>query len=327
MNINVPTGRQPSRLPWPMDRLLRERAIALGNTIEPATLRTYNSALTSYLTFIRAHNLPTSPTEDTLSFYVVYMSHHISPRSVTTYLSGIVQQLEPFYPLIREIRNSKLVQRTLQGCLKSCSQPTRRKRALSISDLSTVLQHFSSIPTSHDDLLFMSMLLTGFFSLMRLGEMAFPDDKKIQDWRKISRRRTVIVQNNTYSFQLPFHKADRFFNGNTILVTRSESIIDPVHHFTAYLTSRDSLMPFHSALWLRANGTIPTRSFFIRKLRFYFDSEIGGQSMRAGGATFLAEKGVPPSLIQARGRWSSDAFLIYIRKNPALLIDLITART
>jgi hypothetical protein len=309
-----------------MDRLLRERAIALGNTIEPATLRTYNSALTSYLTFIRAHNLPTSPTEDTLSFYIVYMSHHISPRSVTTYLSGIVQQLEPFYPLIREIRNSKLVQRTLQGCLKSCAQPTRRKRALSISDLTTVLTHFTSIPTSHDNLLFISMLLTGFFSLMRLGEMAFPDDTRIQDWRKISRRRTVILQDNDFSFQLPFHKADRFFTGNTILVTRSESVVDPVHHFEKYLTSRDSLMPFHSALWLRANGTIPTRSFFMRKLRVFFDKEIGGQSMRAGGATFLAEKGVPPSLIQARGRWSSDAFLIYIRKNPALLIDLITAR-
>ena len=83
-------------------------------------------------------------------------------------------------------------------------------------------------------------------------------------------------------------------------------------------------MPLHLALWFRANGSIPTRSFFIRKLHLFFDKEIGGQSMRAGGATFLAEKGTPPSLIQARGRWSSDAFLIYIRKNPALLIDLIT---
>jgi hypothetical protein len=325
MNLNIPTGCQPSRVLWPMDHLLRERAIALGNTIEPATLHTYNSALTSYLTFICAHNLPTSPTEDTLSFYVVYMSHHISPRSVTTYLSGIVQQLEPFYPLIREICNSKLVQCTLQGCLKSCAQPTRCKRVLTISDLTTVLTHFNTITTLHDNLLFLSMLLTGFFSLMRLGEMAFPDDKKVQDWRKISCRRTVILQDDNFSFQLPFHKADRFFTGNTILVTWSESIIDPVHHFKMYLSSRDSLMPFHSALWLRANRTVPTRSFFIRKLRSFFDKDIGGQSMRAGGATFLAEKGVPPSLIQACGRWSSDAFLIYIRKNPALLIDLITA--
>ncbi len=309
-----------------MDCLLRERTIALGNTIEPATLRTYNSALTSYLTFIRAHNLPTSPSEDTLSFYVVYMSHHISPRSVTTYLSGIVQQLEPFYPMIRDIRNSKLVQRTLHGCLKSFAQPKHCKRALTISDLTTILTHFNNTPPTHDNLLFLSMLFTGFFSLMRLGEMAFPDDKTIQDWRKISWCRTVTLQQENYSFQLPFHKADRFFTGNTILVTRSESVINPVLHFRAYLASHDSLMPFHLALWLRANGSIPTRSFFMRRLRLLFDKEIGGQSMRAGGATFLAEKGVSPSLIQAHGRWSSDAFLIYIRKNPALLIDLITAR-
>jgi hypothetical protein len=220
-----------------MDRLLRECAIALGNTIEPATLRTYNSALTSYLTFIRAHNLPTSPSEDTLSFYVVYMSHHISPRSVTTYLSGIVQQLEPFYPLIRDIRNSKLVQRTLQGCLKSLAQPTRCKCALTISDLSIILTHFNNTPPSHDDLLFLSMLFTSFFSLMHLDELAFPDDKNIHDWRKISWCRTVNLQQENYSFQLPFHKADRFFTGNTILVTRSKSIIDPVLHFRTYLAS------------------------------------------------------------------------------------------
>ena len=156
--------------------------------------------------------------------------------------------------------------------------------------------------------------------------MAFPDDKTIQDWRKISRHRTVTLQQENYSFQLPFHKADRFFTRNTILVTRSESVIDPVLHFRVYLASRDSLMPFHSALWLRENGSIPTQSFFMRRLRLLFNKEIDGQSMRAGGATFLAKKGVPPSLIQARGRWSSDTFLIYIRKNPALLIDLITAR-
>ena len=118
--------------------------------------------------------------------YFCVSLHHISPRSVSTYLSGIVQQLEPFHPLIREIRNSKLVQRTLQGCLKIHAQPTRRKRALSVSDLSTVVNHYQNTPPSHDNLLFVSMLLTGFFSLMRLGEMAFPDDKQIQDWRKVS---------------------------------------------------------------------------------------------------------------------------------------------
>ena len=48
--------------------------------------------------------------------------------------------------------------------------------------------------------------------------------------------------------------------------------------------------------------------------------------MRAGGATSLAENGVPPNLIQAIGRWVSSAFQIYIRKNPVLLQALLFGR-
>ena len=48
--------------------------------------------------------------------------------------------------------------------------------------------------------------------------------------------------------------------------------------------------------------------------------DIAGQSLRAGGATMLAEMGFAPHIIQAAGRWSSEAFQIYVRKNPFLLL-------
>lgn len=323
MIIPSPSGRQPHRETWPRDRLVRERAIALGHTIDLSTLRSYTSALTSYLTFVRAHHFPVEPTEDTLSFYAVYMSHHISPRSVASYLSGIVQQLEPFFPDARTRRNSKLVQRTLTGCMKLLSTPVRRKEPLGASDLQSVLQHYYLSQPSHDDLLFLAQLFTGFFALLRLGEMVFPDSIQTRDWRKVCRRHTVQLSDDSYRFILPYHKADRFFAGNEVLVTKSAGALNPVPHFTSYLESRDGLHPLHSALWLRADGSVPTRAWFIHRLGLFFGPQIRGQSMRAGGATFLAEKGTAPSLIQARGRWSSNAFLIYIRKNPALLIDLL----
>src|SRR5882724_5086451 len=37
------------------------------------------------------------------------MAHHIDPRSVTSYLSGICNTLEPYYPTVRSVRNSALV--------------------------------------------------------------------------------------------------------------------------------------------------------------------------------------------------------------------------
>ena len=108
-----------------------------------------------------------------------------------------------------------------------------------------------------------------------------------------------------------------------ILVRRTQPYLDPHHFFTTYITKRDLLFPYSSPLWLTFDGLVPTRSFFILRLRHFFDRHIGGQSMRAGGATALAERGIAPNLIQATGRWSSDAFQIYIRKNPVLLQALL----
>ena len=81
-----------------------------------------------------------------------------------------------------------------------------------------------------------------------------------------------------------------------------------------YIRSRDGLFPLHPQLWLRANGLSPTRSWFLRKLHQYCPMDIAGQSMRAGGATALAEAGTSADLIHGAGRWASDAFERYIRK-------------
>jgi hypothetical protein len=157
--------------------------------------------------------------------------------------------------------------------------------------------------TQHDDLLFLAMLLTGFFALMCLGELAFPDDKDLQNWREISKRSSVVLSDDQYEFQLPSHKADQFFEGNQIIIKKNQYCnLNPLNYFSCYLASHDSMFPLASPLWLTSTGNIPTHQFFMTRLWRYFSLDVGGQSMRAGGATSLAENGVPPSLIQFMGR-------------------------
>ncbi|PPR03806.1 hypothetical protein CVT26_000980, partial [Gymnopilus dilepis] len=141
-------ARQPKRSPWSAERLVRERAIALAAFIDKSTSDGYGSALNSYLEFVKIHERPVDPTADTLSFYVVFMSHHIEPKSVGTYL-----ELEPYFPEIRETRNSLLVRRTLRGCKRLYSQPTKRKHPLTLADLQRVIEHYHD-SKDHDDLLF-----------------------------------------------------------------------------------------------------------------------------------------------------------------------------
>ena len=219
MIAGIRKARQPTREVWSRERLVHERAIALGNALDRSTLSNYSSALNSYLNlnFVKLHDLPVEPTPETLSFYMVYMCHHVNPRSVNTYLSGISQQLEAHFPTVKVTWNSTIVCRTLQGCMRMRGTATVRKRALTVDDLQLVVNHYNDTST-HDDLLFDSMLLTGFFGLLRLGELVFPDEAALQNWKKVTPRHTVHIQEDFYEFLLPGHKADRFFKGNKIMI-------------------------------------------------------------------------------------------------------------
>jgi hypothetical protein len=120
MNIEPLLSQQP----WTHEHLVHERAIALSHAIDRSTKSTYNSATNSYLTFCHLHHRPVDPTPETLSFFTVFMCHHINPKSVNNYLSGICNNLEGHFPDVRSTRNSPLVSRTLAGCKRLYGRPT-----------------------------------------------------------------------------------------------------------------------------------------------------------------------------------------------------------
>lgn len=120
---------------WPLECLIHECSILLGMAIDNSTADTYTSALNSYLTFCHLHDMPIEPTPETLSYYITFQSTHINPKSVKSYLSGIANNLEPFFPSMHANCVSALVKRTL---------------------------------SQHDDILFLTMLNTGFTGLYAL---------------------------------------------------------------------------------------------------------------------------------------------------------------
>jgi len=249
------------------------------------------------------------------------MSHFIKPDSIDSYVSGICNQLEPFFPDICLHCKAPLVKCTMTGCKRMYGSPWRHQRALTTVDLETVLAYY---PTpSHDDLLFCTLLLTGFFALMRLGKLTDADSLKLYDPCKTIHHSSVESSKMSYSLFLSGHKGDRFFDGNTIIIPKNDKSYDPHSCFLQYLSSCDQKFPLLSPLWLRDDGGIPTRSWFTCRLRHFFNSSVSGHSMRAGGVTLLAELGTLPHLIQAIGRWKSDAFEAYIRKHPVLIQALL----
>ncbi|KAF7773491.1 hypothetical protein Agabi119p4_5658 [Agaricus bisporus var. burnettii] len=246
------------------------------------------------------------------------MSEFIKPASVESYLTGIVHYLAPLYPRIHDWRSAPVVQQTLRGCKKLHNTPIRRKRALTLIELNRI-STFYYHSKQHDDTLFVAILLVGFYALLRLGELVYPDDPSLDCPRKMSQRNTFSISAASLRFQLPYHKADKFFEGNSVLVRPNSGPSDPIRAMARYIISRDRLFPHHSDLWIRGDGTRPRRQWFLSRLHTFCDGNVAGHSLRSGGATMLAQGGVSLDIIQALGRWSSEAFHTYIRLHPALL--------
>src|ERR1700733_5529791 len=163
----TPLSRQPVRHAWTMDRLIYECSILLGMATDNTTANTYTSATNSYLTFCKLHHLLIDPTPETLRYYITFQSSHINLKSVTSYLASICSNLEPFLPEICSNRAATLVKRTLKGALRRHGQPTKHKAPLTAALLLSISN--TLLPScDHNDMLFISMLNTGFPGLLRL---------------------------------------------------------------------------------------------------------------------------------------------------------------
>ncbi|KAH8915218.1 hypothetical protein BT69DRAFT_1200405, partial [Atractiella rhizophila] len=242
------------------------------------------------------HKFSLTPSRDTLSFYIVYMSHFVKPSTVKSYLSGIASFIEPYFPEWPAIRHSRLVKLTLAGCFKRFQTPTNRKRPLMESDLIFLFGHLSD---SYDDTLFKCIVAVGWHNLHRAGELVDPDEVSKRDFRKRIKRTSVNIADDTISYMLPAHKGDRTFMGNLcVLQKRDCETLDPTGILKQYLKRRDTEHPYNPELFVKLDGSIPTRSWFIRQLRRFFSSDIAGHSLRSGEATHLAANGVPESIIQ-----------------------------
>jgi len=170
--------------------------------IDNSTANTYTSATNSYLTFCKLHNLAIDPTPEMLSYYITFQTHHINPKLVESYLSGICSNLEPFFPDIWSHQASAPVKRTLKGAFHCHGRPSKRKAPLTTTQLQTITGELIN-SRDHDDMLFLCMLNTGFLGLLHLGEMTVSDNPHLQDFWKIVLHNTLTWVENNFEFLLP----------------------------------------------------------------------------------------------------------------------------
>lgn len=296
------------------DLVLSDRASILC----PSTILKYNAAFSSFLKFCSDYSFAPVPSVDLFCMYISVSCRRLNPRTVVCYLSGISRCLEPSYPSVNLLTNSPPVRRVLRSCLKSFSPPVKRAQPFLLSDFDIAVKNSSS---SYDDCLFLCLLSFGFAGLHRLGEITVPDSTALRDPRASILRTSLLVSCPPTHFEyiLPYSKVDQFHLGQSIVIySNPHKSACAVSHLFKYLSFRDKIWPTLPQLFLTSSGESPTRSWFLRRFHPLFPFQKTGHSLRSGGATYLANRGVDMALIKEAGRWSSNAFELYIRSNPVL---------
>ena len=155
---------------------------------------------------------------------------HINPKSVDSYLFSICNQLELYFPDVRQHRKSALVNQTLAGAKQYRGTPTQHKSPL------TIANHLAP-STLHNNLLFNTLLNTSFTGLLHLSELTWPDKITLRDYKKLMMQHSLQWTKNSYSFWLPTHKANTTFEGNCIVIKKITGAPDSHPIMAQYITS------------------------------------------------------------------------------------------
>ncbi|ORY83576.1 hypothetical protein BCR35DRAFT_258712, partial [Leucosporidium creatinivorum] len=248
---------------------------------------------------VRTYKLSATPSVNSLVLFIAYLSRRL--RSIDKVLSALAFHFKPLMSTWEKVRTHPRVLLALRGSLKLTAVPIKRSPPLLPSHLvSFATSTLASPSPSHDDILALAIAVIGFGALLRLGEMVEPSHLDDRDPRKYIKRTSAhLVELKEFHFHLPYHKADRSWRGSDVVIVAENSppAFNLLGVVALYLRSRDRLHPSNPYLFIRADGSLPPRSWFVDRLRLHAPL-VSGHGLRAGGATYLASIGTSASFIK-----------------------------
>lgn len=252
--------------------------------------------------------------------FVTWLSRyrHLAPASIATYIAA-VRSWHIDAGLPDPTAEAKRLHRLMRG-VRHRSHPSSTTQRLPITNhLLQVIARALAVP-SFDHAMFWAASCTAFFGFLRVSEFTCPGT--FDPSRHLGFCDVQLDPSGGYRLLLKQSKTDPFGRGCTVYLGPSGRPICPVAALSRYLSFRGSAP---GPLFVLRDGRPLTPSIVNSWLRSILSSagvhgNYSSHSFRIGAATSAALAGVPDHLIQALGRWSSDAYLRYIRTPPQQLL-------
>lgn len=296
----------------------------LKNGWTAATTRQYAAAINKFLRFLdttkeRSKTLPYS--EKSIYHFMMWCSTRsdklVSSSTIRRYLTGL-----RMWHVLHDMPFPTVDPNRVRLLLKSCKitelSPTRRERVgLTLQDMVDLTDKITTDNTH--DLVAKSVILIGFWSLARLGELTRHEDHP----DVFIRRKDVFFSRDGKSAHIRLRLAKTAQPGETQLLRlkAQPNRLDPLNTLHELLTCipgepGDPLFPgrthgkpiekAHIVSFLAANGPQDQTRW-------------GGHSLRIGGASFQRASGRSISSLKRLGRWKSSAYKSYVRRYSPVL--------
>nr|GAT48555.1 DNA breaking-rejoining enzyme [Mycena chlorophos] len=173
--------------------------------------------------------------------------------------------------------------------------------------------------SSSFDLAVFAAACMAFWGQCRLGEILYTSKKDPQSEHKPSRAdvSNSVRESGSLVVRIPRTKTKK--QGDDVVLVPQVGPLNPVVALRMHLIASASL-PTSAPLFAYVSDTafrpLTRHAFLTRCNEVWARSgfpRLTGHSFRIGGTTELLLQGVPPDVVKAMGRWSSDAFLRYWR--------------
>lgn len=176
-------------------------------------------------------------------------------------------------------------------------------------------------------------LTTSFFTIARTGEFTVPSlqsfDARVHV--KVSDIKGDVDRNGleVTIFRLPRTKV--VLEGEDVFWAVQSGVEDPRAALANHLEINQPSASDALFSWKHRTGIRPlTKTQFLKCLQGAND-RLGGESLkghgiRIGGTLEYLLRGVPFESVKTMGRWSSDAFLIYLRRHAVILAPYLQDR-
>ena len=210
----------------------------------------------------------------------------------------------------------------LEGVIKGIKGTQARsgsskKKRLPITP--SILNSMRQWEKQEDHVMLWAAVTLSFFGFFRSGEVTVPSDSAFDPSAHLTFEDVSVDQitdPRVLKVHLKTSKTDPFRKGVDVFVGKTDNELCPVAAMLSFLTQRTAKLGF---LFQYADGRLLTQPRLVDELRKVLSSagleakDYAGHSFRIGAATTVAACGFRESTIQMLGRWSSTAYLTYIK--------------